>query len=167
MNGADWAITAVIVVSALISLWRGFVREALSLVVWVLALVIAFAFHGQFAILLADWIDTPSLRFVLAFASLFLVTLILGGILGHALGALVRITGLTGTDRVLGMVFGLGRGVLICLAVLVMLPRLTPVEDDTWWRQSLLIPHFQVLEGWARDVLPAALLDVRGWFEQQ
>lgn len=161
MNGADWVIAVVIAISALISLKRGFVREALSLAVWILALVVAFAFHARLATMLGTWVDPPSLRFVLAFASLFLVTLVLGALLARALGELVRVTGLTGTDRVLGMVFGCGRGVLVCLAVLALLPMALPVHQDEWWQQSLLIPHFMVLEEWAREVFPGALAALR------
>lgn len=159
MNWADWTIVAIIGISCLISLLRGFVKEALSLVVWALASVVAIGFHGRLADLLGRWIDTPSIRFVLAFAALFVATLIIGSLLARLLHSLVQASGLGGLDRVLGTVFGLARGLLIVLALVVLLPMLLPVKQDAWWTQSRLIRHFEVLEGWSRDTFNQLL----GW----
>src|SRR5210317_701827 len=119
MNHADWIIVAIVAISGLISLWRGFVREALSLVIWIAATSIALFFSDLLSGHLAVWIDTPSLRKVAAFVILFVATLIVGGMISHIIAALVKMTGLTGTDRVLGMVFGVARGLLIVLALLI------------------------------------------------
>jgi membrane protein required for colicin V production len=159
MNWADWTIVAIIGISCLISLLRGFVTEALSLLAWVLATCVAIAFHERLAWLFARWIDTPSIRFVLAFAALFIVTLIIGSLVARLLRSLVQASGLGGLDRLLGMVFGLARGLLIALALVLLLPLAVPVEQDGWWQQSRLIPHFVVLEGWARDTFNQLL----GW----
>src|SRR5690625_2495355 len=105
MNWADWIILAVIGISCVISLKRGFVREALSLVTWVTAFVVAIAFHDRLATLLVDQVGTASLRSLLAFGTLFILTLIIGALVNLLISALVQATGLGGTDRVLGMVF--------------------------------------------------------------
>ena len=161
MNWADWVIVAVIGISGLISLKRGFVKEALSLVVWIAAFVVAIAFHDRLAILLTDQVSAPSLRALLAFAILFIATLIIGALVNGLISALVQATGLTGTDRLLGMIFGLARGVLVMLALVVVLPMLLPVQQDPWWRQSQIIPHLTLLEGWARATF-SDLLGVAG-----
>lgn len=151
MNWADWTIIAIIGVSCLISIWRGFVREALSLLAWVIATFVAIAFHPRLAVVLASWIETPSIRTLLAFAILFIVTLMVGALLNHLLVSVIRASGLSGLDRLLGMGFGAARGLLLVLALIMFLPMLVPVNQDGWWQQSQLIPHFELMEGWSRD----------------
>jgi len=163
MNWADWTILAVIGVSTAISLKRGFVREALSLLVWVAAVFVALAFHDRLATLIGERIAAPSLRTLVAFGILFVLTLVLGAVLNGLVASLVRATGLTGTDRVLGMVFGLTRGALICLAVVVVAPMLLPVREDGWWQESRLIPHFSLLEDWARTHFGRLVEAVGNW----
>ncbi|HNL92935.1 MAG TPA: CvpA family protein, partial [Pseudomonadales bacterium] len=94
-NGADWAIVVVVGLSILISLSRGFVREALSLLVWVAAFVVAFLFSAKLSPLLANAIDVPSLRYAAAFALLFVVTLIVGSLISYIVAQLVKMTGLS------------------------------------------------------------------------
>ncbi|WP_237059004.1 CvpA family protein [Microbulbifer sediminum] len=159
MNWADWTILAIVAISTLIGLSRGFVREILSLLTWVAAFVIAMMFRDELAPLLS-MVDTPSLRAIAAFAILFLFTLLAGAGLNMTLSAFVEATGLSGTDRTLGMVFGLLRGSIIVLALLIMAPALIPVEGDPWWQESALIPHFLAFEGHARHTAEA----VQGFF---
>jgi len=164
MNWADWLILAVIGISALISLKRGFVKEALSLATWLAAFVVARTFSFSFATLLVDYIDTYSLRLGAAFFLLFVLTLLVGALINYLITSLVKITGLTGTDRLLGMAFGLARGALLII-VCVALLKVTPVAEDAWWRESYLIPRFLLLEEWSfslfRD-LAEALLNTSG-----
>jgi membrane protein required for colicin V production len=162
-NGADWAIVAVVVLSALISLVRGFVREALSLLVWFVAFVVAFFFSERLAPLLGNLVELPSLRYLAAFAILFVCTLIVGSVVNFLIVQLVRITGLSAIDRLLGVMFGICRGVLIALLILIFLPKIIPVEQDPWWQQSRLIPRVLVLENWSRETAAA----VTGWGKQQ
>lgn len=152
MNWADWGIVAVLVISSLISIKRGFVKEALSLVVWLVAIVVATTFRSQASLLLADHIQTPSLREMAAFAILFVATLIVGACVNFLISQLVKITGLSGTDRLLGMLFGLARGLVIVMALLIIVPGFIPVNQDPWWASSQLIPQFLQFEGWSREV---------------
>lgn len=151
MNWADWTIIAIVSVSCLISIKRGFVKEALSLAVWIAAFIIAMLFNERLAVLLTDSITTPSLRYIVAFAILFAATLVVGAMVNYLIGELVKMTGLSGTDRMFGMVFGLIRGALVVLALVIVLPSVVPVEEDGWWQQSALIPRFLVFESWARE----------------
>ena len=89
MTWFDYLIIAVIAISALISLWRGFLREAFSLAVWVLAFWVAWSFFRDLAPHLAEWIDTPSIRLGLAFAGLMIVTLVVGGLVTFLLAQAV------------------------------------------------------------------------------
>lgn len=148
----DWAIIAIIAVSSLVSLSRGFVKEALSLVTWIIAGIVAWMFGGALSHYLAPHIATPSLQVIAACAILFVVTLLIGALINFLIGELVRVTGLTGTDRVLGMVFGAARGALL-VVVLVGLLSLAPVQQDVWWQQSSLLPHFLMVADWSKNLI--------------
>lgn len=145
-NWADWLILAVLVVSSLISLKRGFVKEALSLAIWLFAFMIAVWFASAVAPRLAPWIEQPSLRQLAAFAALFIGTLIAGSMIGYLVSGLVKATGLSGTDRFLGVLFGFVRGLVIVMAFVIYAPELVDFTQDSWWQQSILIPFFQNFE---------------------
>ncbi len=80
--------------------------------------------------------------------------------LSYLIGALVRATGLSGTDRLLGMVFGAARAFIIVMALLILLPGFLSVQEDDWWRQSQLIPPFLACEGWVK----ALYSELSQWF---
>jgi membrane protein required for colicin V production len=150
MNWADWTIIGILAISSLISIKRGFVKEALSLAIWVAAAVIAIMFRNQLGALLVDLIDTPSLRPTAAGAMLFIGTLLVGGLVSYLIGELIKITGLSSTDRLLGMLFGLARGAIIVMVILLFAPKIIPIDQDPWWQQSRLIPEFLSFEDWSR-----------------
>lgn len=152
MNWADWAILAILVVSSLISIYRGFVKEALSMVIWVVAIMVALWFDDRLAPLLDGVSDTPSVVHSLAFAILFIGTLVVGAMVNYLISQLVKMTGLTGTDRLFGMIFGLARGLVVVMVLVIWLPHVLPVEQDPWWKESALIPQFKGFEEWARHL---------------
>ncbi len=162
MSWVDFLIVGLIVLSALVSLVRGFVREALSLVTWILAFWIGFGFAPPLAVYFADLISVPSLQLAAAFLVLFLVTLALGAWVNFLLFKFVQKTGLGGTDRVVGVLFGAARGVVV-VVVLVMLAGLTPLPQDGWWSASLLLPSFEGLALWSSGLLPEAIADSLGY----
>lgn len=153
MIWVDYVILGIIGLSALISLVRGFVREAVSLIIWFLAFALAWTYFREFALYLGQWIETPSVRLGLAFIILLIAILIVGAVVGYLIGQLVDKTGLSGTDRLLGMVFGAARGAVL-VAILVLLAGLTPFPGDAWWQESRLIVHFQHLAVWLLSLLP-------------
>lgn len=153
MITVDYIILGIIALSAVISLFRGFVKEAFSLFIWISAFWLSWMFFRDLAALLIQWISLPSARLGISFALIMIVVLIIGGIIGYLLSKLVEHTGLSGTDRLLGVFFGVARGVVI-VAILILLAGLTPVPEDPWWKDSLLIGHFQEISVWLRDLLP-------------
>ncbi|OOG22445.1 colicin V production CvpA [Thioalkalivibrio denitrificans] len=156
MGWVDFLIIGIVVVSAVVSLFRGFVKEAISLATWVIAFWISLSYASALAEVLPAGISDATVRIGIAFAGLFIVTLVLGGVINVLAGQLVKRTGLSGTDRGLGVVFGLVRGVLV-VAVLVLLGALTVMPQEAWWGESLLMPHFERLAIWLRDFLPEDL----------
>ena len=154
----DVVILALIALSAILSLFRGFVREAVALATWLVALWVAMAFHEDLAAILSQWIETPSAQKITAFAVLFICVLLLGAIINYLANKLVDKTGLTGTDRLLGIVFGVARGGVI-VAILVLLAGLTPFPQDPWWQDSQFIGYFEELAMWIRSYLPDDIAD--------
>nr|WP_218647168.1 CvpA family protein [Pseudomonas sp. P7548] len=154
----DWAIVAIVAISALISLSRGFVKEALSLLTWIIAGVVAWMFGGSLSVYLAGYIETPSARVIAGCAIMFIATLLVGAMVNYLIGELIRVTGLSGTDRFLGMAFGAARGGLL-VVVAVGLLSLGPVQQDSWWQESVLVPKFLLVADWSKNL-------ILGWSSQ-
>lgn len=153
MNWADYAIIGILALSVLVGLWRGLVAEVLALAIWVAAFWVAWTFGPEVAVYFEGHIDVPSARIILAYALCFVVVLILGALLKFVIARLVSGTGLSGSDRMLGMLFGLARGVLL-VAVVVFLLGFTPFTRDPWWHQSRLLPSFNATADWLGERLP-------------
>ena len=149
----DYAILAIVGISGVISLMRGFIREALSLAGWIAAFWIALAFSGRVAAWMDGYVSVPSVRVGIAFAAIFFGVLLVCGIVLRLAGLLVERTGMSGTDRTLGIVFGVLRGIVIA-GLLVLLAGLTPLPLDPWWDQSIFLPHFVELANELRAFLP-------------
>jgi membrane protein required for colicin V production len=156
MNAADLAIALLIAASVLIGVVRGLVVEVLSIAIWAGAVALALLFGGMVGDWFAASIELPSLRAALGHGLVFLAALVAGAILMWVLRKMVQGTGLSGTDRLLGLVFGLARGALL-VTVLVVLAGLTALPRDPWWHQSRLIPVFQDIAQGLAPHLPAAL----------
>ncbi len=160
LNGIDIAILAIVLISAGISLLRGFFKEAISLVTWIAAFWVAANFSSDQARYLESLIETPSLRAAASFGILFLVTLILGSLINKVMQEMIDFTGIGGMDKMLGLLFGSARGVLI-ISLLVLVAGMTPLTQDLWWEQSALLPHFQQIADQLLDMMPE---DLRSYF---
>ena len=154
MNWADLTILAVVALSVLMGLWRGFIGEVLALICWVLAFWVAWMFGPALAERFSGSISTPSVRLLLAYALCFITVLIAGAIVAFLVRKLVEGSGLSGSDRLLGMVFGLVRG-LALVTLVVLLIGFTPFRRDPWWNESHLVPHFEVGARWIENQLPS------------
>jgi membrane protein required for colicin V production len=147
-NAVDWAIIAVVGFSILLSLWRGFVREAVSLAGWVAAFVLANMFVGEMETVLVQWIANVTGRYVAAFSIVFVATLVMVNVLGALGTQVVRATGLTLLDRLLGTVFGFARGIIIVMVLVYLLRQLAPPQNLKWLDQAQLMPHVDMLAQW-------------------
>ena len=149
----DITILVILGVSVLISVIRGFVKEAMSLVVWIAAFWVAITFSARLSGVLAQWISDPMIQRVAAYIILFVTTLIIGAIVNYIIGQLVKKTGLTGTDRMIGVVFGLTRGVVI-VSALIILSGYTTLPQSEVWSKSLLIKQVEPAVEQVRKMLP-------------
>jgi membrane protein required for colicin V production len=157
MIWVDYLILVIIIISTLIGLLRGFVREIVSLLTWILGFWIALRFARQVGDVFTV-IHNPSVRVVIGFVILFVVILIIGAVVNFLIGTIMEKTGAGPADRVLGLIFGMVRGVVI-VAVLVIVAGFTRLPQEPWWHESRLIPSVQSVAGWMRAVLPARVAD--------
>jgi membrane protein required for colicin V production len=150
----DYIIIVIISISTVISLLRGFVRESLALAGWILAVWVSFVYMHPMAIVIQPYLNLPpSILALVAFVLLFIMTLIIGALVTNIVGQLVDKTGLSGTDRAIGMLFGIARGIII-VGIIVLLAGFTLVPQDPWWQESALISHFQQLAVLMMELLP-------------
>ena len=156
MDWADYFILGIIAISLLVGGLRGLIKEAFSLAVWIAAFLLAFQFSGVLADNLQSAISLPSARTALAFSGIFISVLLIGGLLIYLVGKLVESTGLSGTDRLLGGVFGAVRG-LILVIVLLLVAGLTPIPRDPWWGESKSIQTLMPLAEWSAAFLPESI----------
>lgn len=164
MPWLDTLLIAIIALSALTSLLRGFVKEALSLVAWIAAYMVAKFFYPALSAEFVGRIEPEFLRNAIACVVLFVATLFVGGLLNTLIGKLIAAGGLSGTDRMLGMVFGGARGLLIVAALAYFLTAFTRLPEQPWWRESHLVGPLQQIGVWFfdnfGDKLPATLPSV-------
>lgn len=156
----DIIIIGLIAFSILVSLWRGFVSEVLSLAGWVIAFFVASSFYPYLSGYLAQvnsvyLQNSEYLRNGIAAAVLFIITLIVCGIINALLSKIIDTTGLSTTDRVLGGAFGALRGILIVAAALFFLDTFTSASQTELWKESQLIPHFDFIVKWFFEQLQA------------
>ena len=136
----DYLLLAVLAISTVISLFRGFLREALSLLGWVLAIWAAWRFGMQLADQLVPWVKADMPRLWLARGAIIVLVLLLSGLVSALLRVMLHSTGLSGTDRAAGMIFGFGRGVLLAGVLIVMLEA-AGFQASDWWVESQLVPY--------------------------
>jgi len=161
MVAADLIVLGVIVISVVVSLMRGFVKEALSLAGWLVSLWIAMSFSSGMAELFGNTIKDPTLRLLAAFISLFILSLIAAAIINFFATQFVQRAGLTGVDRTIGGVFGFLRGILL-VTIIVMLLGLTTLPKEKWWDESFFMFRFEVIATWLKDLLPS---DIARYFK--
>lgn len=158
MNWTDYIIIGVIALSVMVGLLRGLISEVLALVIWAAAFWVAWLLGPSLATHLEHTIPLPSARYIVSYGACFVAVLILGALVRFAIGKLVQSTGLSGTDRLLGMLFGFARGVFL-VALMVFLIGFTSFTRDPWWQQSVLLPQFQHVAAWLGQQVPPSVAE--------
>ena len=152
----DYALLGVLILSSVLGLFRGLIREVLSLVAWVLAFWLAQRYTGTLSEHLQTFISTASLRQLSAFLVLFLGSLIVFALLNRLLTLLIRASKLGPLDRILGCAFGALRGVVVGV-VFIALADLTPLADEPGWQGSAVGNYYRQIGNWAKSRLPSDL----------
>lgn len=153
MTAVDYVLIAVIAFSTLISLVRGFVKEVISIGSWMLAIWLAVVFSPHLSSELPVTISSPPARFALAFVLLLLLGFLVGALFGGLFRQFIKTTGLSGLDKLLGLIFGCIRGGLV-IVVVVFIAGLTPLPQYDWWKESVLLIYFQAVAVWIQSDFP-------------
>lgn len=156
MNLIDVIFVLVLVLSLLVGVWRGLMRELLSLVSWLAAAYLAWRFHGLLMGPLSGAIQSPGARQAAALLLTFIAAVVVLALVSHLLVSVLKRSPLRGTDRALGAVFGVLRaGVLV--AATVLLVEATPLQKSLWWQGSSLVPQARAPAQWLRATVERGL----------
>ena len=153
LNWLDYTIIAIMLVSIAVSFFRDFMREMISLIVWLAAIFIAFKFSNTAQWYLSHWITLPAVRYGVAFAGLFVIVLMAGMFINSMVLLLINRAGLSMTDRILGTLFGACRGILV-VAIIAMFIGFDPVQEQHILAQSQLVSAFDLPRVWVSQFLP-------------
>ena len=148
----DFIIITIILASILIGVVRGFIKESISLVTWVIAICLAVLYAAPLSAHIT-FTKIELVRSLSAFLIIFILTVFVGALINYLVGGFIRKTPFSMPDRVLGSAFGLLRGVVL-VTILVLVAGLTPLPEEEWWQQSKSISHFQVFAMWLKEQLP-------------
>ncbi|MFT7288851.1 MAG: membrane protein required for colicin V production [Halieaceae bacterium] len=151
-NSLDWIVVVIVVLSALLSLWRGFVREAISLAGWLVAFLAANLFAVHLAELIGDLIANRTGRYIVAWSLLFVLVLVFTSLMARLFSKLISASGLGVLDRIFGTVFGVLRGCLIVMALLFVFRQLIPESEQSLLLESQLTPHIDLMLSWTMRV---------------
>jgi membrane protein required for colicin V production len=140
LTTADYLIIATVVISGTVGLLRGLLREIIAVCTWLVAAFVAWHFAPLLAPHLGGLLAQENVRPWAARLILFLAVLLLGHAIGVITGHFVRLSLFTGTDRFLGLLFGLARGVLIVGAAVIVCQTVR-LDSEPWWHTSVLVPY--------------------------
>ncbi len=150
---ADIVIAVAIAISVVVGLMRGFVKEAISIASLLIAIWAALRFGYAAGTLSKGWLNSAELQIWFGRILIFIVILAVGGLLGWGISKIVRLSAVSGTDRILGVIFGFCRGVLL-IAVFIIGGQFAGFDNDGWWAKSRLIPYGSFVADWIRVMAP-------------
>jgi membrane protein required for colicin V production len=162
MQTVDIGILIIITLPALVGVLYGFLNIVFSLLAWTLALGISIKFSFLFAPMLENSVEMPIVRNMLAFIGLFIVSLMILTSIGFLIVKLLGRTGLTGADRILGLFFGMGLGIVIATMIIFLLG-FTSFPTEPWWEQSKIVTPFERVSVWSSKYLPENVSKYHGY----
>ncbi|MCH9693092.1 MAG: CvpA family protein [Gammaproteobacteria bacterium] len=149
----DIIIAVALLLSIVVGLVRGFVKEAFSIATLVIAIWASLYFGPALGDVSQSWLSSEELQTWFGRILVFAIVLSVGGLLGWGLSKLIRLSVLGGVDRLIGCLFGALRGILL-VAVFVIGGQFAGFSNDGWWLESRLLPHFQVVADWIKVMAP-------------
>lgn len=164
-NILDYAIIGIILLSVIVGCFRGFLREAISLITLFLAVVAALKLSPILSPLLKSFISHSMMRYITSMIVIFVVVMILGMIINRFARLLVTTSGMGFFDRLLGFIFGAARGTLFVVILLLIVTE-SPAKQSHWYQQSQLPPHFQTLISHFDTLIPMEMRAVSAWMNQ-
>ena len=148
----DFVVITVLVLSFGLGVFRGIVRELLSLSSWIISIWLAYLYGDNLAVMIVPWVESERLSGLIGYVVVFIAVLGLLSLVGALLFKLFRVAGLTGTDRFLGGLFGCLRGVVV-VTVLLFVAEWTPATGQVWFRESQIVPYFDVPLTWLKSMV--------------
>lgn len=152
MNWIDYVLVGAVVASAVVGVFRGLLREIISLVSWILAVTLAWGLAPRLEPMLGGLLADPSVRPWAARAIIFVAIVLLGAGVGAIVTHFVRLSVFSGVDRLAGLAFGLLRGVVI-IGLLVILAQTLKLQDERWYRDSMFVPYADQVAGLLRSMV--------------
>ena len=152
----DILIAVALIISIGIGIWRGLIKEAISIAALLFAIWAALYFGPSVGDVSQSWISSDELQMWFGRVLVFAVILSIGGLLSWGISKLVRLSVLSGMDRLLGGLFGVLRGIIL-VSLLIIGGQFAGFDNDDWWEDSKLIPHLQVVSDWIKVMAPVGL----------
>lgn len=160
LNYLDAVLGGIVIISTLLSIGRGLVREILSLIAWGLSLYFAFRFADPIATQHLDkFFESYPISYMLAFGGVFMLSLFAIGLVNLLIGEIMSATKLGGIDRLLGTVFGFMRGLIIG-AMVALIGTLFGMHHEKWWQEAKLAPSFVRMADWGVERLPPSVINI-------
>lgn len=150
---ADIVIAVAIAISIVVGFVRGFVKEAISITALLIAIWAALHFGHALGGISEGWLSSAELQVWFGRILIFVVILVIGGLLGWSLSKIIRMSALSGTDRIFGIFFGFCRGIVL-IAVFIIGGQYAGFDNDNWWMKSRLIPYGSYVADWIRVMAP-------------
>lgn len=148
MNGADYLIIGVLAFSMLLGMFRGFVSESIALLAWLGGLWLAWRYAPLLEPFMGGMLSEPPVRTWAARALIVMAVVIVGWLVSGLLGYLLRHSGISpAVDRLLGMLFGVVRGIVV-ISAFVLLAQFARLDQAKWWQKSRLLPYATECAGW-------------------
>ena len=161
LNVTDLVILFVVGSSGIISLFRGFTKEFLSLLLWIFAFFAAVGLEDYVTPKIIEIIGNPEASKIIASVIIFLISIIVGGFLINLISRVVKWSGMSGFDKFMGVLFGVGRGLIVILAVYFLLP--SNLKESEVFTSSKISPFFEdllpILEGYIEELLEKSDLE--------
>lgn len=162
MSTADIVILCLIALPTIVGIFYGFLNIVFSLLSWAVSLGLSIKLATYFSPLLENYVDTPILRIILAFIALFILSLLIMSGISYLIVKLLGRSGLTATDRILGLFFGMGLGGLI-VAIIILLAGFTAFPQEPWWEESKLVEPFERISIWSARFLPESITEYHSY----
>lgn len=153
---ADIVIAVAIAISIVVGVMRGFIKEAISIASLLAAIWAALHFGYALGGISEGWLSSEELQIWFGRILVFIVILAIGGLLGWSLSKIIRMSALSGTDRIFGVFFGFCRGVML-VAVFIIGGQFAGFDNDNWWKKSRLIPYGSHVADWIRVMAPVGV----------